>query len=109
MISRRGDVSAIENVEIFSPQLRVEIFRDAPNALAFEYRHLTWTPRDRVLRPKFAICSNPERLVRSSVVGFVLPAHRSQKVIQHKVRNLSAQPLTSAEVKPEMLPTKDSA
>src|SRR5882762_11963844 len=37
IVSRRGEVSMVENVEEFRPELRVEIFRDAPNVIVLEY------------------------------------------------------------------------
>src|ERR1700682_2188194 len=40
IVSRRGEVSTVENVEQFRPELRVEIFRDAPNAIVLEYRNV---------------------------------------------------------------------
>src|ERR1700682_2336898 len=40
IVSRRGEVSTVENVEQFRPELRVEIFRDAPNVIVLEYRNV---------------------------------------------------------------------
>ena len=40
MISGRGEVSAVKNVEKFRPELRIEIFRDAPDAIVLEYRNV---------------------------------------------------------------------
>ena len=40
MISGRGEVSTVENVEEFRSELHVEIFRDAPNAIVLEYRNV---------------------------------------------------------------------
>ena len=40
MISRRGEVSAVENVEEFRSELHVEIFRDAPNVIVLEDRNV---------------------------------------------------------------------
>ena len=40
IVSRRGEVSTVENVEKFRPELRVEIFRDAPNAIVLEHRNI---------------------------------------------------------------------
>src|SRR5882672_2387130 len=37
IVSRRGEVRVVENVEEFRPELRVEIFRDAPNVIVLEY------------------------------------------------------------------------
>src|ERR1700730_15592559 len=40
MVSRRGEVSMVENIEQFRTELCVEGFRDAPNAIVLEHRNV---------------------------------------------------------------------
>ena len=66
-----------------------------------------WPPATRqmlCLMDRFALRPSP-----SSVVRFVSPAHRGQKVIQDKVCYVAAKSLTGDQVKAEMLSTEDTA